>query len=69
MAVPLEPKSMAGRLDDLAATPPALDELRRWSAVLTAGRRWPAVAAAHTSVYEEVMGDGERAACRRLRAG
>jgi hypothetical protein len=69
MTVPLDARSLAARLDALAAEPALLDELRRWSAVLAAGRHWPIVAAAHASLYEEVIGRAERAARRRLRAG
>jgi glycosyltransferase involved in cell wall biosynthesis len=69
MSVPLDARSLAARLDELATNPSAVDELRRWSAVLAAGRRWPVVAKAHAALYEEVIGDVERAARRRLRAG
>jgi glycosyltransferase involved in cell wall biosynthesis len=69
MTVPLDARSLAARLDELAADAAALDALRSWSAVLAAGRRLPVVAAAHARLYEEVIGDAERAARRRLRAG
>jgi glycosyltransferase involved in cell wall biosynthesis len=69
MAVPLDPCSIAGRLDDLAAKPDAVDDLRTWSTVLADGRRWPAVAERHIQLYEEVVRDVERDARRRLRAG
>jgi len=68
ITVPLDATSLARRLDDLAAKPTALDELRQWSAVLAGGRRWPAVAGRHLELYEEV-GDVDRRARRRLRAG
>jgi glycosyltransferase involved in cell wall biosynthesis len=69
MTVPLDPRAIAGRLDDLAAKPDALGDLRAWSKVLADGRRWPAVAERHIQLYEEVVRDVERDARRRLRAG
>jgi glycosyltransferase involved in cell wall biosynthesis len=69
MTVPLDPRAIAGRLDDLAAKPDALDDLRAWSTVLADGRRWPAVAQRHIQLYEEVARNVERDARRRLRAG
>jgi hypothetical protein len=69
MTVPLDPRAIAGRLDDLAAKPDALDDLRAWSSVLADGRRWPAVAERHIQLYEEVARNVERDARRRLRAG
>jgi glycosyltransferase involved in cell wall biosynthesis len=69
MTVPLDPRSIAGRLDDLAAKPDAVADLRTWSTVLADGRRWPAVAERHIRLYEEVVRDVERDARRRLRAG
>lgn len=69
MTVPLDPRSIAGRLDDLATKPDALDDLRVWSTVLAGGRRWPAVAERHIQLYEAVVCDAEHHARRRLRAG
>jgi glycosyltransferase involved in cell wall biosynthesis len=69
MTVPIDSQSLADRLTDLATTPAAHAELRRWSAVLATGRRWPAIARHHLDVYEEVVADAKRAARRRLRAG
>ena len=69
MTVALDPGSVAGRLNDLATKPDALDELRVWTAVLAEGRRWPAVAERHIQLYEEVLRHGDRDARRRLRAG
>jgi glycosyltransferase involved in cell wall biosynthesis len=68
MTVPLDAQPLAQRLNDLAAKPDAVDELRHWSTVLGSGRRWPAVATRHVQLYEEVL-DVERVARRRLRAG
>jgi glycosyltransferase involved in cell wall biosynthesis len=69
MTVALDARSMADRLERLAADPSALDGLRRWSGVLAAGRRWPVVARRHARLYEEVIADARRAARGRLRAG
>jgi glycosyltransferase involved in cell wall biosynthesis len=69
MTVPIDARSLARRLDELAASPAAVDELRSWSAALAAGRHWPAVARRHTELYEGVVADVQRAAGRRLRAG
>jgi glycosyltransferase involved in cell wall biosynthesis len=69
MTVPIDARSLARRLDELAASPAALDELRSWSAVLASGRRWPVIAGRHAELYEEVIADAERASGRRLRAG
>lgn len=69
MSVPIDARSLGRRLEELAASPAALDELRSWSAVLAAGRSWPAVARSHAELYGEVIADAERAARRRLRAG
>ena len=69
MTVPIDARSLARRLDELAASPAALDELRRGppcSPPAGAGRRSPA---ATPTLYEEVIADAERAARRRLRAG
>ncbi len=65
---PMAPGPLARRIEALAADPAALDELRRWSAVLAQGRSWPAVAARHAELYEEVR-DVDRHSRRRLRAG
>ena len=68
LAAPMRPPALAARLDELAADPGALDELRRWTGVLAAGRRWPAVARRHAELYEEVL-DVDRSARWRVRAG
>ena len=70
MTVPIDAElAGAGGSTSSPPRPTALDELRRWSAVLAAGRRWPVVAEPHAALYEEVIADAERAARRRLRAG
>jgi glycosyltransferase involved in cell wall biosynthesis len=69
MTVPMDAGSLARRIEELAASPAALDELRRWSMVLASDRRWPGIAERHALLYEEVIADDERVACRRLRAG
>jgi hypothetical protein len=51
----MEARPLARRLDELAADPDALDELRRWTALLAAGRQWPAVAQQHVRLYEELL--------------
>jgi glycosyltransferase involved in cell wall biosynthesis len=66
---PMDPRALAQRLVELAASPAALFELRSWTTVLASGRRWPAVARQHAQVYEGVVADAERVARRRLRAG
>ena len=67
--VALDPPLLSQRLNDLAAKPESLDELRHWSGVLAEGRRWPAVAKRHIQLYEEVVRDVNRVARRRFRAG
>jgi glycosyltransferase involved in cell wall biosynthesis len=54
LAAPMEARPLARRLDELATDAGALDELRRWTALLAAGRQWPAVAQQHVRLYEEL---------------
>jgi glycosyltransferase involved in cell wall biosynthesis len=55
LTAPMEAGPLARRLDALAGDRPALDELRRWTALLAAGRQWPAVAKQHIQLYEDVL--------------
>ncbi len=52
--VPLMPTALARRLNELAAAPEELDELRRECAGFGSGRSWADMARRHLELYEEV---------------
>ena len=54
ITVRLLPTALARRLNELAAAPDQLDELRRQCAGFGSGRSWPDVARRHLELYEEV---------------
>jgi glycosyltransferase involved in cell wall biosynthesis len=65
---PTTPVDLARRLRSLAADRSALEPLRTTAAALAGDRTWPAVAAAHASVYREVLDENPSPDRRRLRA-
>jgi glycosyltransferase involved in cell wall biosynthesis len=67
LSTPMTAGPLARRIEDLAADPDRLAELRTWSGILADGRRWPAVSEQHARLYEEVL-DVDRHARRRVRS-